>query len=328
MRTFIAYFDSGTTNSRLFLLDENLNAIGMNKKMVGARDSAISGSNRVLVSSLFEMYQNLLNEKNVFDGEVSDIFLSGMITSVYGIKEIPHIVLPVDAGTLAEGVTTVNEDMFFKRDVHLIRGVKTVGKEVSDVGNMRGEETELVGLADELKSRGLDDVAVILPGSHTHIAHVSGGSIVDCISNFTGELLFALQKDTILAPILESQPEAFDDEMVALALRNLDLYGFNRAMYIAHAMKMTNAMDIERIRSYAYAVINGGLRKVLENACRTRWTSCRTAVVLGSIKEGEFFETLFKGSSEIRSIIHMESADGSFALDGFRNIYKDWKVGR
>lgn len=328
MRTFIAYFDSGTTNSRLFLLDENLNALGMTKKMVGARDSAISGSNRVWVSSLFEMYQSLLKEKNISDNEVSDIFLSGMITSVYGIKEVPHIVLPADSRTLAEGVAAVDEDMFFKRDVHLICGVKTTGKEISDIGNMRGEETELVGLADELKQRNLDDVAVILPGSHTHIAYVSGGSIVDCISNFTGELLFALQKDTILAPILEKMPEVFDEEMVALALRNLDLYGFNRAIYIAHAMKMTNAMDMERIRSYAYAVLNGGLRKVLENACRTKWTRCRTAVVLGGIRDGEFFNILFKGSEEIKSIIHMESADSSFALDGFRNIYKDWKVGR
>ena len=328
MRTFIAYFDSGTTNSRLFLLDENLNVIGMTKKMIGARDSAISGNNRLLVSSLYEMYQGLLKENGISDNEVSDVFLSGMITSVYGIKEIPHILLPVDSKTLAEGVATVNEDMFFKRDVHLICGVKTSGKEISDVGNMRGEETELVGLADKLKQRGLDDVAVILPGSHTHIAYVSGGSIVDCISNFTGELLFALQKDTILAPILEMQPDVFDNEMVALALKNLDEYGFNRAIYIAHAMKMINAMDMERIRSYAFAVINGGLRKVLENACRTKWTKCKTAVVLGCIKDGELFNILFKGSEEIKSIIHMESVDGSFALDGFRNIYKDWKVGK
>ena len=154
MRTFIAYFDSGTTNSRLFLLDENLNVIGMTKKMIGARDSAISGNNRLLVSSLYEMYQGLLKENGISDNEVSDVFLSGMITSVYGIKEIPHILLPVDSKTLAEGVATVNEDMFFKRDVHLICGVKTSGKEISDVGNMRGEETELVGLADKLKQRG------------------------------------------------------------------------------------------------------------------------------------------------------------------------------
>ena len=328
MRTYIAYFDSGTTNSRLFLLDENLNLVGSLKRMVGARDSAISGSNRILVSSLHEMYQSLLKEKGLSDSEVSEIFLSGMITSVYGIKEVPHIMLPADSSTLAEGVSTVNEPMFFKRDVHLICGVKTSGREISDVGNMRGEETELVGLADELKQRGLDNVAVILPGSHTHIAYVSGGAIIDCISNFTGELLFALQKDTILAPILERQPDVFDVEMVALALKNLDEYGFNRAIYIAHAMKMTNAMDMERIRSYAYTVINGGLRKVLENACRTRWPECRTAVVLGSCKDGEFFKTLFKGSAEIKSIIHMESADGSFALDGFRNIYREWKVGR
>ena len=49
MKKYIIYFDSGTTNSRVYLLDRDYNVKFTAKRPVGSRDSAIEGSNICLL---------------------------------------------------------------------------------------------------------------------------------------------------------------------------------------------------------------------------------------------------------------------------------------
>ena len=75
------------------------------------------------------------------------------------------------------------ENRFFHRSLYLIPGLKTCprGVRVSPekavlVNNVRGEETEIMGI---LQATGMDSCAVLLPGSHTQAAIVENGKITD-----------------------------------------------------------------------------------------------------------------------------------------------------
>ena len=53
MGKYIVYFDSGTSNSRIYLLDKDFQVLYVDKKNVGSRNSSIEGSNRVLIEGMF-----------------------------------------------------------------------------------------------------------------------------------------------------------------------------------------------------------------------------------------------------------------------------------
>ena len=45
---YLATIDCGTTNSRIYIVNENAEILGKATKKVGVRDTAINGSNEVL----------------------------------------------------------------------------------------------------------------------------------------------------------------------------------------------------------------------------------------------------------------------------------------
>ena len=73
MGKYIVYFDSGTSNSRIYLLDKDFQVLYVDKKNVGSRNSSIEGSNRVLIEGLYELYTKLLQEKHLTEEDVTSI---------------------------------------------------------------------------------------------------------------------------------------------------------------------------------------------------------------------------------------------------------------
>lgn len=100
MKKYIAYFDSGTSNTRLYLLDENMDLVDLSKETVGSKDSAVAGTNKVLLSRLKEMYDRALERQGLREEQIRTIYASGMSTSPYGIKEYPHQTIPISIGYL------------------------------------------------------------------------------------------------------------------------------------------------------------------------------------------------------------------------------------
>ena len=55
------------------------------------------------------------------------------------------------------------------------------------MNNLRGEEIEIIGALEELKAeRDVENVVMLMPGSHTHGIYIQGDQITGIISNFTG----------------------------------------------------------------------------------------------------------------------------------------------
>lgn len=119
----------------------------------------------------------------------------GMVTSPYGLKEIPHLVLPMTVQDFADSLYPFHEDTCFHRDIFLVPGLKTLSDDFSFVNNLRGEEIEIIGALEELKAeRDVENVVMLMPGSHTHGIYIQGDQITGIISNFTGELFYALKQ--------------------------------------------------------------------------------------------------------------------------------------
>lgn len=319
---YIVYFDSGTTNTRIYLLNERLEQLYCSKQQVGSRDSAIAGTNTLLIGGLYSLYSQLLARRGLHDREITQIYASGMITSPYGLREVPHLLLPFTLEEYAHSFVACYEETCFHREIILIPGAKTEGSDISAVNNTRGEEIEAVGLMEILPfmARG-ESAALVLPGSHTNIVQVERGRILSLLSTFTGELYDALRKDTILAPILSARLDEPDLKMVRLAISNLRTYGFNRALYIAHAMRIFSEGTPEQRLSYAEGVLFGDVGTALCRTCETRWHGCRMALIAASPFLSSLYSLILEQAGftgRIETIPLTE--ESSFALEGFKKL--------
>ena len=130
-KEYILYFDSGTSNTRAYLLDREFRICDSAKRAVGSKDSAIAGTNRVLIEGMKALYDQVLAANSLTDGDVEAIYASGMVTSPYGLKEVPHLVLPMTVRDFADSLYPFHEDTCFHRDIFLVPGLKTLSDDFS-----------------------------------------------------------------------------------------------------------------------------------------------------------------------------------------------------
>lgn len=264
---YIAYFDSGTTNSRVYLLRGNKLAFSASSN-IGTLDNIKNGT-PALEKGLFALYKNVLAKANISDTQVQRLYMSGMVTSINGLMEVPYMRLPISASEYLCGFEFFNSD-FFGRDITLMPGLvalpseNTAPEDAYMANNVRGEETELFGIMGkypELFEKKL--TAVIMPGSHTHILFTNNYQIVDICSCMGSELYSAIYSSTILNASLSHMPDKINERFVSIGYRNLKTYGFNRALYVARAMHLfTHATQIDR-DSYIEGTINAGIINAL-----------------------------------------------------------------
>ena len=321
-KNYILYYDSGTSNTRAYLLDQEFQICAVAKRTVGSKDSGIAGSNRVLIQGLKELYDEILAENGLEEADISAVYASGMITSPYGLKEVPHLAIPITVQDFSDSLYCFREDTLLHRDIYLVPGMKTVNDDFSFVNNMRGEEIEIIGAVEELKSiSDVRDVALIMPGSHTHVTYVRGDEIVGIVSNISGELFYALKKDTILSPVLTVDNLELDEDMVRKGMENVQRFGFNRALYICHAMRIFEQGTPKQRFSYGEGVINGGVRESLEYYCEHFWPECRTVVMVSDEFMYRLFSVIFEGSRWIDRVLWMPISDTkSYAVSGLKKI--------
>ena len=263
------YFDSGTTNTRMYLLAEDGSIAYKAEKAAGSKDAALAQDKTLLARELNLLFTAMLEKMHLEQKDIGSIWMSGMITSPNGIVEVPHIGVPADVRKLASRVYRHHEDLYFKRDIMFIPGLKSVAdgttisiSNVDTINNMRGEETEIMGIMST-GTAAKGTCILILPGSHTQIAVVKDGRVVNIISTITGELFKALKSQTILSASLEGTGDRLDEEMVCMGYHNLEKYGFNRAIYIDRSLLLFTSSTPDQRRSYLEGVLNGGVLQAI-----------------------------------------------------------------
>jgi 2-dehydro-3-deoxygalactonokinase len=123
------------------------------------------------------------------------IIASGMVGSRHGWREAAYVQCPASPRDVADRLTAVEAD---GQRVVLAPGLSYVDEAGVDV--MRGEETEIFGIAD---SGGR---LIVLPGSHSKWARVEGEQVVAFTTFITGELYASLRDHTIAGAFARAAP--------------------------------------------------------------------------------------------------------------------------
>lgn len=233
--------DGGTTNTRISLVLNG--AIRATKRFsVGAR-RAIDGGN-LLRDTVRDGIREILAENATRAEDIERIIASGMITSELGLINLSHAVAPVGIAELHKSMHEVTLHDISEIPFAFIRGVKTESKELSDTDMMRGEETELSGLA-------CGEGVYILPGSHSKIILTDeGGRIVSFKTTLTGEMIHALSHETILKSTVDIRNSALDEEYLLKGYRYAERHGINEALFKVRILK--SMFDVSADGAYSF----------------------------------------------------------------------------
>lgn len=242
---FYATIDCGTTNSRVYIVDETGKVYGKATKQVGVRDTATTGSRDTLRAGLKETIARAAADAGVRIKDLQAIFSSGMITSEIGLVEIPHLMAPCGVQELAENMTLVTDAGLTEEDipVYFVRGIKnhmedgaaSAASIVGELDFMRGEETQMAGLIGK-PDFSLPAMVVVL-SSHTKFIPISEeGKILGSLTTMSGQLYDAVIHHTFVGKSIEKRENSqeipedyFDAELVDEAIRWIKKGGIVRA---------------------------------------------------------------------------------------------------
>jgi 2-dehydro-3-deoxygalactonokinase len=137
------------------------------------------------------------------------VVASGMVGSRHGWREAAYVKCPAGPREVATQLTPVEAG---NRRVHLAAGLSYVD-EAAQPDVMRGEETEIFGVADSGAR------LIVLPGSHSKWAKVNGDRVVAFKTFVTGELFAALRDHTVAGAFARAAPAKSPGEAFALGVR-------------------------------------------------------------------------------------------------------------
>lgn len=242
----ILCLDGGTTNTRLRLMRGDTVA-DTEKMSIGSssRDKA------PLKTAIREGIVAILARNGLTEGDVPAVLSSGMITSEFGLYELPHLCAPAGLAEFHRGMARVELPEITGVPFLFIPGFRNAPDSFM---MMRGEESECIGLC------ALCDVhtpsAFVLPGSHNKVILFDGEKITACYSMMSGELIAAAAEHTILRHCFERPfPKTFDrDALIAGATASRD-DGLTAALLPVRSMSMTGRYSTEYLFSFLVGAI-------------------------------------------------------------------------
>jgi len=262
MSKYMITVDTGTTNTRTFLWDENRSLVASAGAEIGVRNCAIDGNNSRLKAAIRDCLNALLRQGGIGFGDVSRIMACGMITSGLGLVEIPHIAVPAGKRELAANCRSVLMEDVCPLPIWFVPGVKNAvacvdyeNFEAMDV--MRGEEVETLAILEAFPAGNA--YLLVLPGSHTKFVSVDGrGMITGCLTGMTGELLSAITNHTLIADAVDRKfvaPEAYDREMVIKGFVTSMRTGVSRAAFSARILNMFADKDKSKLANFLLGAV-------------------------------------------------------------------------
>jgi len=248
---YFAVIDCGTTNTRIYLLDENYKIIKKGTKKIGVRDTALHGSNKVLKLGLKQLMLETVHSSGLQVKDIKFAITFGMITSEIGLMEIPHQWVPAGVDLLASNIKEVNDQHIFPVDIPLlfIPGVKNrfekdaTHEDIRKIDFMRGEETQVAGLLHTYPNLKLPLMMVIL-SSHTKYVYINPQKqIAASLTNLSGQVYNAIKKETSIGKSLISDKEEmpksyFDLKVIQSAYRAIENGGFLRTLLMPRFMEV------------------------------------------------------------------------------------------
>lgn len=281
--------DGGTTNTRVNLVEDG--RIVAAKKLSRGAKAGIDDRDG-LKKELKTAISQLLSENALCEEDVIRILASGMITSEFGLYELPHLNAPVGICELSESMAEVSFPEISKIPFVFIRGIKIDSEELGLFDMMRGEETEMMGL---ISLYGGEDCVYVLPGSHSKIIRTDNiGRITSFSTMLTGEMLMAISQNTILKDAVDLTMEDFDACYLEKGYRFANAEGLNKALFKVRILK--NAFKKSASEVYGFflgAILADEIDSILSLDAKTvviggnRKIKTATAALLRSVSDKE-----------------------------------------
>ncbi len=318
MKRYIT-IDGGTTNTRASLVADGrvLNTV---KIPVGAKKSI--GGNTALKEGLHRAIAELLSAESLTAEDIAAVLASGMITSEFGLVNLPHITAPAGINELSDSMAEVLIPEVFSKPICFVRGVKTVGT-LEETDMMRGEETELIGIMNA----GHGKCVYVLPGSHSKLIYTdSNGRITHFSTTLTGEMMSALSDDTILKDAVTLPCYELDIEKLDSGYEYAVKHGINEALFKTRILK--NLFGCDKVECYSFffgAVLADEINSIIASSAET--------VVIGGKKQFreatahlvEKYSELSLGKKKKTVVLNDAEVDASTS-NGMIKIYENKRL--
>lgn len=177
---------------------------------------------------------SLLNQTS-FLLETIPIVISGMACSSVGIQELPYAPLPFSI----DGSDVISSHLDCPKG--LPNGVLLISGISNNIDVMRGEETQIIGLAALQDMKPSDATLYIFPGTHSKHIIVQNNKIIDFHTYMTGELFAIMQQHSILKESV-SKPE--------------DTWILNKRNKEAFCLGVEQSADINLLRTFFSVRVN------------------------------------------------------------------------
>lgn len=268
--------DSGTTSTRAWVVDSG-KVLATASTRGGAKDVARGQDKFELLRSVRSVCESALGDSGRSWDDVQAVVAFGMITSELGLEEVSHLVAPADRRALVEAMRRVDEAL--PAPVYLVPGVRSDGTNLAETDLMRGEETEVVGL---LSLGSVDPpVLYVSTGSHTKFVGVDArGRIEWSMTTLSGELLWALHRETILSELVDPMGDLRDVKALEEGARMEESAGVTRALFTARLLNRIRGAGPETCSAFVHGVLAGSDIRSLRTALQAR-SHPPTRVVVG-----------------------------------------------
>jgi len=239
----VAIIDSGTTNSRVYIVSEHGEVLGVARERVGVTDTARTGNTDALKAGVHQAFHRALLMAKLKETDIRCGAAFGMITSELGLLELSHLDAPAGIPEIAAGIEEVGDRTITSFDfpVFFVRGVRNpVGEAggsprgANTLDFMRGEETQAVGY---LTSSGNVPVFFTMLSSHTKFVALNGDSqITGSLTTIAGQVFDVLRRETFLSKSISgaTNPGTLEPYIGIIkdAIRFSDESGFLRSLFI------------------------------------------------------------------------------------------------
>ena len=302
--------DGGTTNTRISLVSDKeiKDTVKLN---VGAR--ANMNGDGILQKAIGEGTKKLLSSNNITEKDIKCILASGMITSEFGLVNLPHISTPAGIDELNESMEKIVLEEISSIPFFFIRGVKKVGENFTESVIMRGEETELMGIAKD----SYGECVYILPGSHSKIIKTDEkGRITDFATMLTGEMIASLSEYTILKDAVDLSEAAVNKEYLMKGYDYAKEEGLNKALFKVRILK--NLFGGDKDKTYSFflgAVLSGEVESALK-------TGAKTVAIGGRAQIKNAMAEIFNMRSDKKVVLLSEEEVNSSTAMGAIKIYE------
>jgi 2-dehydro-3-deoxygalactonokinase len=183
------------------------------------------------------------------------VIACGMVGSAQGWREAAYCDTPANVAHLGNSLQSVRS--LRGVDVHIVPGVIQRSR-LPNV--MRGEETQVLGVLQNLPVEQGADLLIGLPGSHSKWVEVAGGCIVHFDTFMTGEIFAVLSEHSILGRT-QQRGASFDGEAfdrgVQVALSAEGEIGPLSTLFSARSLGLTGELNASAQPDYLSGLLIG-----------------------------------------------------------------------